>query len=160
MRKLFLTLLFTLVFISVFTQSFAVTEKQKDVGEAIAKLAIDVSTNNETDFGYSFYFGLDSEGNPKIMESVMSQRDRANYAGIKYSGYIYGSTPASAGKQGFHENKFIVHCASYARFLIYHATSKDGVYPELEHGERKFEALLPGDIVSVKQVTERNYIWS
>lgn len=73
-------------FISTFCIMFynnnvqAVTEAQKRVGQSIADFAGNLAIEYEKDFQYSCFWGLDSEGNPKKMDNVMSYRNKANEA--------------------------------------------------------------------------------
>ena len=129
--------------------AYAVTQKQKEVGQLIADFAVEVSTKHVDDFGYSFWFGKDG----KKMESSIANRRKANERGIKYCGYIYYATPGAAissgtGRAGYHENKFIVYCAAYAHLLVYWAT---GGYYVSEIGSTNPNDLIPGDIVTVHQ---------
>ena len=80
MIKRFAVVFTFMIFLSCifFAQTtYAVTEKQKEIGQLIANFAVDVSTKHEDDFGYSFYFGKDG----KKMESSMEHRKKANELG-------------------------------------------------------------------------------
>lgn len=75
-----------ILIISVFCIMFynnnvqAVTEAQKEVGQAVADFAAHTSTNYEKEFVYSSYHGIDSQGNYRAMHDVMGYRKKANAA--------------------------------------------------------------------------------
>lgn len=148
-KKLFTIFIIVALYLLLFVpHTFAVTQKQLDVGQAIANFARDTAKNYSSDFIYTYKYNVDSEGEKKEETRVDGIYMTCNYLGIKYSGLTFGDVTHPGINSRF-ESKFALYCAGYTKFSVYHALGALSPSNKYYVPNAKYEDLIPGDSIVI-----------